>query len=204
MAPSTVETNQHFWESSSYSPAAESIKALKEQLRLCHAASGVEPSWITPGAQIVDSLDRDDKADSAILRLTLVELQEIEEAVAHFHGRPPYWFNFHSLETGKTSWLLNNAGIETGLPLNRLQAAHFPLPTLSSKLRERSLALPKSQPYFVVRGLKPQCYTKRKNVTIFLGLASHVGTKRAMTKGDPTVLRESYALNISRAKTLLG
>lgn len=86
MAPNADQTNQHFWESSSYSPASESIKALKEQLRLCHVASGVEPSWITPGAQIVDSLDRDDNADSAILQVTLAELQEIEEAVAHFHG----------------------------------------------------------------------------------------------------------------------
>lgn len=78
----------------------------------------------------------------------------------------------------------------TGLPLNRLQAEHFPLPALASKLRERSLLLHEQQPFFVIRGLNPQWFSKQKNVVIYLGIASHVATKRAMAKGDATVLRE--------------
>lgn len=83
--------------------------------------------------------------------------------------------------------------VDTQLELNRLAANHFPLPTLAPKLRRRSMALPKDQPYFVIRGLKPQWFSKRKNVVIFLGLASHIGAKRAMTKGDATTLRKKLS-----------
>ena len=79
---------------------------------------------------------------------------------------------------------------EQELPLNKLQAQYFPLPTLGPRLRERSLLLHKEKPFFILRGIGPQWFSKRRNVIVFLGIASHVGTKRAFTKGDPTVLRE--------------
>ena len=60
---------------------------------------------------------------------------------------------------------------------------------MGARLQKRSLALPDKQPYFLVRGLRPQRFSKRRNVIIFTGIASHVGTKRAVAKGDPTVLR---------------
>lgn len=92
MAPgATVSADDEFarfWESPSYTPTTESIKALKEQLRLCHVASDVEDSWITSGPQTIDSLDRtltEENAD-ACLHLNLAELQEIEEAVEVFNG----------------------------------------------------------------------------------------------------------------------
>lgn len=90
MAPGAVEDFGRFWESPSYTPTAESIKALKEQLRQCHPASGVRQSWITPGPQTIDSLDRVDTEENAdaTLHLSLADLQEIEEAVVHFNG--PY------------------------------------------------------------------------------------------------------------------
>lgn len=88
MAPGALREFDRFWECPSYTPTAESIKALKEQLRLCHPASGIDESWITPGPQTIDSLDRQTEEDvgDACLQLNLAELQEIEEAVASFHG----------------------------------------------------------------------------------------------------------------------
>jgi hypothetical protein len=78
----------------------------------------------------------------------------------------------------------------TTLPLNQITADNFPLPTLSTRIRKRSAELPDQCPYFMVRGLKPQCFSKYKNVTIFAGIASHVATKRAFAPGDANVLRK--------------
>jgi hypothetical protein len=55
-----------------------------------------------------------------------------------------------------------------------------------------SLKLPDNQPYFIIRGLKPQWFTKMKNIILYMGIASHVATKRAMAAGDPVVLRKWY------------
>ena len=85
--------------------------------------------------------------------------------------------------------------VGTGLPLNKLQAEHFPLPTLSARIRKLSIKLPENQPYFIIRGLKPQWFTKVKNIILYMGIASHVATKRAMAAGDPVVLRMSNAID---------
>ncbi|KAH8891759.1 Clavaminate synthase-like protein [Thozetella sp. PMI_491] len=166
MAPHEVaweSDSESLWEANSYTPSTASIQALKRALRLNHPPGPAgAPSWVSPGPRAIDSHDRDEIADRSVLQLTLSDLLEIEEAVAYFNG--------------------------THLPLSRLQADCFPLPTLSARIRQRSLALPGEQPYFLVRGLKPQWYGKRTSVVIFLGIASHVGTKRAMAKGDATVL----------------
>jgi len=102
-----------------------------------------------------------DVGDYAI-QLSLTELQEIEDAVAHFES--------------------------LSLPLNRIQAETFPLPTLGKRLRERSMLLHNDKTFFMLRGLKPNWFSKLKNVILYLGVASHVATKRACAKGDPTVL----------------
>ena len=52
-----------------------------------------------------------------------------------------------------------------------------------------SVQLPGSQPYFIVRGIKPQWFSKVKNIIAYMGIASHVATKRAAAAGDPVVLR---------------
>jgi hypothetical protein len=75
------------------------------------------------------------------------------------------------------------------IPLNKLQADYFPLPFLSSKIRRFGILLPDTNPYFIIRGLKPQWFSKVKNVILYMGIASHIGTKRAMAAGDPVVLR---------------
>ncbi|ORY09660.1 hypothetical protein BCR34DRAFT_486920, partial [Clohesyomyces aquaticus] len=84
----------------------------------------------------------------------------------------------------------------TNLPLNQLSSENFPLPTLSLKIRKLSTALPDQCPYFMIRGLKPQWFSKYKNVVIFTGIASHVATKRALAPGDPNVIRADHVTNI--------
>lgn len=79
----------------------------------------------------------------------------------------------------------------TGLSLNYMQAEVFPLPTLGPRIRTFAIDLPDAQPYFLIRGLKAPWFSKHKNVAIFLGLSSHVATKRAMAAGDPNVVRKS-------------
>ncbi|KAK3325010.1 hypothetical protein B0H66DRAFT_587859 [Apodospora peruviana] len=156
------------WSTSSYNPSPASIYELKKELRLQQA------SWVTPGPQVIDSHDREEvKTDSWILQLSLNDLQEIEDAVTHFQSK---------------SYPRSQVHRNTGLDLNRLQAEHFPLPTLGAKIKERSKLFHNEQPYFLVRGLKPQWFSKYKNVVVFLGIASHVSTKRAMANDDATVL----------------
>ncbi|KAK3384586.1 hypothetical protein B0T24DRAFT_674336 [Lasiosphaeria ovina] len=50
------------------------------------------------------------------------------------------------------------------------------------------MVLHNEKPFFMIRGLKPQWFSKRKNGIIHLGIGSHVATKRALAKGDATVL----------------
>ncbi|KAK0709827.1 hypothetical protein B0T26DRAFT_679193 [Lasiosphaeria miniovina] len=75
------------------------------------------------------------------------------------------------------------------MPPYTLKATHFPLPTLvGPQHRERSMVLHNENPFFMIRGLKPLWFSKRKNVVIYLGIASYVATKRALTNGDATAL----------------
>jgi len=46
-----------------------------------------------------------------------------------------------------------------------------------------------SLPYFIIRGIKPQRFSKAKNIIAYMGIASHVATKRAAAAGDPVVFR---------------
>ncbi|KAF2102644.1 Clavaminate synthase-like protein [Rhizodiscina lignyota] len=159
-----------FGDTSGYTPSADSIRELRAALRLHHRQVVSEKTWLTEGAQSIDSHDREEKREPWILQLSLDDLNEIEDAVQHFEG--------------------------TKLPLNKLQARHFPLPKLSLKIRKRSIALSDRQPYFLIRGLKPQWFSKCKNVIIYTGIASHVGSKRAMAAGDPNVLHHITNLDI--------
>jgi hypothetical protein len=52
------------------------------------------------------------------------------------------------------------------------------------------------QPFFIVRGLRPQWFSKEKNIVVYLGIASHVANKRGMAKGDATVLHHVTNIEI--------
>jgi hypothetical protein len=85
MAPS-IDLNGRYWESPTYTPSPDAIQLLKQQLRTNYPSKGPGQRWITPGAQTIDSLDRDEDVDPAVLQLTLQDLQEIEDAATHFQG----------------------------------------------------------------------------------------------------------------------
>ncbi|KAF2279313.1 Clavaminate synthase-like protein [Westerdykella ornata] len=157
---------------SGYTPSAKSIAELKRKLHLHHAASLPGAAWITDCPQMNDSQAAN--LESKTLQLSLDDLKEIEDAYAYFDA--------------------------TGLPLNKLQAEHFPLPTLSRKLRQRSILLADKEPFFIIRGLKPLWFSKWKNVVIYTGIASHVGSKRAWAVGDPNVLHHVTNLQPPKEK----
>jgi hypothetical protein len=179
MAPHVDDT---IVDTSGYMPSDDTVRELKKSLRLHHTQSITKNSWISGGPQTIDSHDRDGEYEACILQLSLNELQEIEDAVNFFEGL--------FLSTYKQLHRFTYREPGTKLPLNKLQANRFPLPTLSPKIRKFSILLSDKQPYFIVRGLKPQWFSKYKNIIIYMGIASHVGTKRAMAAGDPVVLRE--------------
>ncbi|KAF2183194.1 Clavaminate synthase-like protein [Zopfia rhizophila CBS 207.26] len=167
MAP---HAETQFIDSSGYTPSTDVITELKRKLRLHHPASVPGASWISKGSQTIDSRDTDTDGEASILQLSLSDLKEIEDAFLFFNA--------------------------TKLPLNKLQAEHFPLPTLSIKIRELSILPPDKQPYFLIRGLKPQWFSKYKNVAIYAGIASHVSTKRAFAVGDHNVLHHVTNIEI--------
>ncbi|KAF2473831.1 Clavaminate synthase-like protein [Lindgomyces ingoldianus] len=170
MAPH-AETS--LFDTSGYSPPENVISELKKSLRLFNSSAGAV-KWISEGPQIVDSHDRESDEHDFVLQLSLDDIQEIEDAFISFKA--------------------------TTLPLNKLQAENFPLPTLSSRIRKLSVGLVDQHPYFIIRGLKPQWFSKYKNVVIFTGIASHVGTKRALAPGDPNVLHHVTNIPISSEK----
>jgi hypothetical protein len=85
MAPHSV-ADEPLWETPTYTPSKASIQALKRELRLSHNACINGGSWISQGSQQIDSHDRDEASDPAILQLTLDDIQELEDAVDHFNG----------------------------------------------------------------------------------------------------------------------
>lgn len=192
MAPYVLDNSPSPWVSSSYTPSMASIDALKKQLRLAHQQNQlVSAAWDINSPQPIDSHDRAEEVGDWVIQLSLKELQEIEDAVVHFESQSP--------AGSRRACLVLITNPETGLPLNRIQAETFPLPTLGKKLRERSMLLHNDKTFFMLRGLKPQWFSKHKNVVLYLGIASHVATKRACAKGDATVLRESTATQSNHA-----
>lgn len=179
MAP---HADDSFIDQSGYTPSSDSIAELKRKLRLHHAKTLPGAAWITDCPSLNGSQSVPDNIAARTLQLSLVDLKEIEDAYSYFNGKTQI-VNFKSLLTG-----VHQA---TGLPLNQLQAEHFPLPNLSKRIRQRSVFLTEKEPYFIIRGLKPLWFSKHKNVVIYTGIASHVGTKRAWAVGDPNVLRKN-------------
>jgi hypothetical protein len=73
------------WGASSYLPSPLSIDALRKDLQLAFQSLGSNPSTLS-GPQPPDSSGLADGvgADECILRLSLDEIQEIEDAIAYF------------------------------------------------------------------------------------------------------------------------
>ena len=84
MAPS-MEDSYSPWAEATYTPSAISIQRLKKELRQSQAKQAAPSAWLSDGPQPVDSLDRIDESPEWLLQLNLEELQEIENAAAHFY-----------------------------------------------------------------------------------------------------------------------
>ncbi|CAN9274571.1 unnamed protein product [Alternaria alternata] len=151
-----------FLDTSGYTPSSSDITELKEKLRSGHARSLPSAIWAETEDSLTHTHNEGRSDEHPTLQLSLDDLRELEQAFDYFNS--------------------------TGLSLNQLQAEHFPLPSLSHKIRQFSVLLPTTQPYFIVRGIRSAWFSKYKNVVIFTGLASHAGTKRALAPGDPNVL----------------
>jgi hypothetical protein len=158
---------------SGYTLNQEKVEALQQLLKsIATNAGNIDLGATVRVTAPVDSHDRDEPEQEHIHVFNLLEIQELFDAVSVFEA--------------------------TKLPLNKLTPECFPLPTLSQKLRKFSVQLPRSQPFFLLRGLKPAWYTKEKLVMLFTGIASYVGTKRAMTGGDPHVLQHITAMDVPK------
>lgn len=115
--------------------------------------------------------------------LTATELREVKTAVLESESKHSVPFHVS---------LINKDLTETGLALNMVNPATFPLPTLSSRLRLASEHIHGRQEHVLIRGLNSIKLTYLQKVIAHTGLTSHIAGKRAMTGvqgGDKTVLR---------------
>jgi hypothetical protein len=79
-------------DTSGYMPTPSTILALRKALRLHHPLVDTPGGrWISEEQQNIDSHDRNESEDHKehILQLTLTDLQEIEDAIAHFESSIP-------------------------------------------------------------------------------------------------------------------
>ena len=112
--------------------------------------------------------------------------------------------NLPPLQTGKTvwygpemasrkeDWIIQLLGSEitelettaknfiaSGIPIGLMNQAHFPLPTLESKLKALREKLINGIGFFLMRGLPIEKYNERETATIFYGLGAHIGNARS-------------------------
>lgn len=81
MAPHAEEP---FDDSSGYTPSLDKIAELKQKLRICHARSLPNASWVTPEVRPKNSQDRVYVQEHPILQLSLEDLRELEDAFSFF------------------------------------------------------------------------------------------------------------------------
>ncbi|KPM43706.1 hypothetical protein AK830_g2896 [Neonectria ditissima] len=66
------------------------------------------------------------------------------------------------------------------LEMHALSPETFPLPSLGGRLHEFAKALHRGYGFFTIRGLEPCKFTSTENIVIHVGIASHIGDKRAL------------------------
>jgi hypothetical protein len=70
----------------------------------------------------------------------------------------------------------------------------FPLPTLSSKLKDLAKVLTNGVGFFLIRGLDPKQYSSEINLIMYLGISSYIGDKRGVQDERGNMLRKSIAI----------
>ncbi len=66
----------------------------------------------------------------------------------------------------------------------------FPLPTLSSKLKDLAKVLTNGVGFFLIRGLDPKQYSSEINLIMYLGISSYIGDKRGVQDERGNMLRK--------------
>lgn len=135
------------------------------------------PKFIAPrqawtGAQL-------DKDETYIVALTKEHVEEIEVALAAFHG---------------TACAPHLILIETGTDLpasgcdgSEVNMANFPLPKLAACLRDLAEEVHHGRGFFVLRGLNSARYSEEDNALLFLGISSYIGDIRGVQNADKEV-----------------
>jgi hypothetical protein len=82
-----TQTGETLVDLSGYTPSLETISELERKLRSCHAHLLPDSFWAAPEARLLDSHATIPEKECPVLRLSLADLQEIEDA-----------FNFFSCE----------------------------------------------------------------------------------------------------------
>jgi hypothetical protein len=111
--------------------------------------------------------------DQWVYQLSVAELKEIDDALEHFKG-------------------LN-------IGMGYVGRDNFPLPTLSSKLRELARELYSGRGFFVLRTIPINNYSRADLAIIYAGISSHVGSARGKQDGTGAVLAHIKDLTISHA-----
>jgi hypothetical protein len=70
----------------------------------------------------------------------------------------------------------------------------FPLPTLSSKLKDLAKVLTNGVGFFLIRGLDPKQYSSEINLIMYLGISSYIGDKRGVQDERGNMLRKYTAI----------
>ncbi|OQD84378.1 hypothetical protein PENANT_c013G00093 [Penicillium antarcticum] len=96
-----------------------------------------------------------------VYNLTVMELEEIDQALAYFKG-----------------FVLISPQLYLQKPLGYIQPETFPLPTLHSRLRSLSHDLQFKRGFCVLRRLPVEKWTREENIIVYAGVSSHIGSIR--------------------------
>jgi hypothetical protein len=97
------------------------------------------------------------------------QLQEIHQALTYFKSENSIKCTFSNIKETITALTK---------PIGHVNQKTFPLPTLSSLLRQHAKELSSGRGFFVLRGLTPDNYTTEENIIIYAGVSSYIGSIR--------------------------
>ncbi|KAH0558756.1 hypothetical protein GP486_004599 [Trichoglossum hirsutum] len=89
---------------------------------------------------------------SSLLTLLPTHIRELEKASDHFQA--------------------------LGVPMEKLSRSNFPLPTLGPILSELAKQVHSGKGFFVIRGLKPDNYSRETSMVMYVGISSYIGETR--------------------------
>ncbi|PMD25538.1 Clavaminate synthase-like protein, partial [Hyaloscypha hepaticicola] len=127
--------------------------------------AGFPSSIATPAAWSGVDFENGQNQDCYVLTLTEGEVKELELACRNFQG-------------------LN-------LRFEAISQELFPLPTLSSKLKDLAKVLTNCVGFFLIRGLDPKQYSSEVNLIMYLGISSYIGDKRGRQDERGNMLRNN-------------